>query len=107
MPSTPNYTDEQVSKMLEAYGADSTMQTVESLAEEFGKTKSSIISKLVSLSVYKKAEKGATASTPKVKKADVVSEVQALFTQELPSLKNMTVVDLQAIAKQLGEPSES
>ena len=101
MAKTPNYTDEQVSKMLEVYQANPSLDTVNQLVEALGKNKASIISKLVSLGVYKKADKQAKASEPKALKADVVADVQALFSQELPSLKNMTVVDLQHMAKEL------
>jgi hypothetical protein len=101
MAKTPNYTDDQVSKMVEVYQANPSLDTVNQLVEDLGKNKASIISKLVSLGVYKKADKQAKASEPKVLKADVVADVQALFSQELPSLKNMTVVDLQHMAKEL------
>lgn len=105
MAQSANYTDEQVDKMLKAYEANSSLDTVNQLVEDLGKTKASIISKLVSLGVYQKQSKAKASATPKIAKATVVAQVQALFAQELPSLKNMTVVDLQAMAKELANES--
>ena len=55
-----NYTDEQVKEMVSAYNEHGN-SVVDELAEKFGKTKRSIISKLVREHVYVAPEKPAPA----------------------------------------------
>ena len=92
---TPNYTDAQVTEMSEAYSANPSMDTVLQLTESLGKGKASIISKLVSLGIYQKQVKATGTKEAIIPKAHFVEQVQALIPQELPSLKNMTKVDLE------------
>ena len=49
-----NYTEEQVAYMTKLYEENPTRETVENLAEEFGKSVKSIIGKLSREGVYKK-----------------------------------------------------
>ena len=52
----PNYTPEMTAAIVEAYVANPTKETVETLALDFGKTTRSIVAKLSREGVYKKAE---------------------------------------------------
>ena len=52
MAVAKNYTDEMVNAMTEQYVANPTRETVDSLANEFGKTTRSIIAKLSREGVY-------------------------------------------------------
>ena len=52
MATAKNYTEEQVNMMTEAYAANPSRETVDSLAETLGKTTRSIIAKLSREGVY-------------------------------------------------------
>lgn len=105
MASTPNYTQDQESKMVADYESNPIRETVLKLAQEMGKTPASITSKLSSLGVYKKAERTTKAQAPVVPKSEIVAQAQALFSRELPSLKNMTKIDLEHMIAELQDPT--
>ena len=105
MASTPNYTQDQEAKMVEDYESNPIRETVLKLAQEMGKTPASITSKLSSLGVYKKAERTTKAKAPVVPKSEIVAQAQALFSRELPSLKNMTKIDLEHMIAELQDPT--
>lgn len=105
MASTPNYTQDQEAKMVEDYESNPIRETVLKLAQEMGKTPASITSKLSSLGVYKKAERTTKAKAPVVPKSEIVAQAQALFSCELPSLKNMTKIDLEHMIAELQDPT--
>lgn len=64
-----NYTEEQVAYMTKLYEENPTRETVENLAEEFGKSVKSIIGKLSREGVYKKTVyKTKTGEDPITKK---------------------------------------
>ena len=60
MAATPNYTDEQTTKLIEDYN-EGNGKTVETLADELNKSVRSIRSKLVREGVYVAADKPAAA----------------------------------------------
>lgn len=105
MASTPNYTQDQEAKMVADYESNPIRETVLKLAQEMGKTPASITSKLSSLGVYKKAERTTKAKAVVIPKSEIVAQAQALFSRELPSLKNMTKIDLEHMIAELQDPT--
>lgn len=105
MASTPNYTQDQEDKMVADYESNPIRETVLQLAQEMGKTPASITSKLSSLGVYKKAERTTKAKAVVIPKSEIVAQAQALFSRELPSLKNMTKIDLEHMIAELQDPT--
>ena len=82
-----NYTEEQVSLMIEQYENEPTRETVENLAGELNKSIKSIIGKLSREGVYQKAVyKTKTGEIP-VTKAQLVENLAMLL--EIPSSKIM------------------
>lgn len=76
---TTNYTIEQVSYMIDKYEEAPTRETVESLAQELGKSTKSIIGKLSREGIYQKAiYKSKTGEIPITKKEIVVNIATSL-----------------------------
>lgn len=85
----PNYTAEQTAAIVSAYVADSTAETVEALAKQFGKTARSIIAKLSREGVYKAKEYTTKKGEKPVKKddtADAIGKILGLTEGEADSL---------------------
>ena len=74
---TSNYTDEQSKDLAETFSANPTAETVEALAEKYGKGTKSIIAKLVNLKVYVKADAGSRSAKGETKD-NIVSEIANL-----------------------------
>ena len=90
-----NYTDEMVEAMVAAYEDAPTLATVDTLVEEFGKPKRSIISKLSSLGVYKAQPRNTTKQgEPVTRKADIVFAIESQLHSNLPSLAKASKADL-------------
>ena len=95
---TVNYTPEMVEIMTEKYTQDPSEGTVEDLANDLGKTKRSIISKLSSLNLYVRKEKVTKAGKPIVKKSELVIQVaEALGLEGLESLEKANKADLEKL----------
>lgn len=72
------------------------------LAEELGKTVASVRSKLVALGLYKKAEKGATASKAgKATKADLAAKLREATGKELVGVEALTATTLTELVEYL------
>ena len=97
---TVNYTPEQTLNMLAAYAAAPTMETVEKLAQDLGKSTRSIVAKLSREGVYKKKEYvGKTGEKP-VKKdahADAIGAILKLPENDIESLTKANKSALKAI----------
>lgn len=92
---TVNYTAEQEAELAARYQAG---ETVEALAEAFGKGVRSVIAKLSRLGVYKHKE---VAKSTRVTKADLVLAVEAklgLATGTLASFEKADKAALEALA---------
>lgn len=104
--ASSNYSQEVIDNMVAEYTANPTRETVDALAESTGKTVRSVISKLSALGVYVKAEKAAKKAEPQIKKEVFVEELQTIILNKgghvLPSLNNMTKVDIQNLIAVLG-----
>ena len=97
-----NYTPSQEQALVEGYVAKSVSNKdfVEAIAKELGKQPKSIISKLVSLGVYK-SEARRTASAPRITKKELVSDIEQHFGFGLPSLVKASKEDLEALLKNI------
>ena len=96
-----NYTKEQEAQMMAEYALEPNRSTVDTLATELGKSAKSIIAKLVSLGVYKKAERTTKSGAKIVSKAELVAQIESHYGFELPSLVKATKADLTSLADNL------
>ena len=101
MANAKNYTDEMVNAMTEAYTANPTRETVDALAQQFGKTTRSIIAKLSREGVYIAQPRTTKSGEPVVSKAELVAQIQEHFGIELPTLVKAGKQDLQRLVDSL------
>lgn len=92
-----NYTDEMVDAIVAEYEAAPVRDTVDALAERFGKTPRSIIAKLSTLGIYKAPARVTKTGAPVVKKEALVAEINNKLGVELPSLVKANKQDLEAL----------
>ena len=92
-----NYTDEMVASMTEQYVANPTRDTVDALAQEFGKSVRSIIAKLSREGVYVAQPKVTKTGEPVVRKAELVEILEAHFEVAIPTLVKASKADLQRL----------
>ena len=92
-----NYTDEMVASMTEQYVANPTRETVDALAQEFGKSVRSIIAKLSREGVYVAQPKVTKSGEPVVRKAELVALLEAHFEVAIPTLVKASKADLQRL----------
>jgi len=97
MATAKNYTEEQVTMMTEAYAANPSRETVDSLAETLGKTTRSIIAKLSREGVYQAQPRTTKSGEPVVAKAELVAQISEHFGIELPTLVKAGKQDLQRL----------
>ena len=97
-----NYTDEMVASMTAKYVANPTRDTVESLANEFGKSVRSVIAKLSREGVYVAQPKVTKTGEPVVRKAELVAILEAHFAVAIPTLVKASKADLQKLVDHLG-----
>lgn len=102
----PNYTEAMTKELVERYQSG---ESVDDLATRFGKSKRSVIAKLVREDVYKAPEKG-TAETSKAdgpQKKDLMAELMRRapgLTTHYEGLLNVTKPALSALIALLPEP---
>ena len=96
-----NYTDEMVASMTAKYVANPTRDTVESLANEFGKSVRSVIAKLSREGVYVAQPKVTKSGEPVVRKAELVAQLEAHFEVAIPTLVKASKADLQKLVDTL------
>ena len=92
-----NYTDDMVASMTEQYVANPTRETVEAIAQEFGKSVRSIIAKLSREGVYVAQPKVTKTGEPVVRKAELVAQLEAHFEVAIPTLVKASKADLQKL----------
>lgn len=100
--ASTNYTAQVIEAMTAAYEANPTRETVDTLAEEFNKPVRSVISKLSALGIYQKATPATKKAEPIIKKEVYVAQLNERLGVELPSVANMTKVDIQRLIEFLG-----
>jgi len=101
MAQVKNYSEKDVSMMIDAYTANPTRETVETLAEKLGKNTRSVIAKLSREGVYVAQPRVTKAGEPVVLKSEFVERIHAALGFELPSLVKATKADLAKLADHL------
>jgi len=101
MANAKNYTEEMVSEMTTAYTENPTRETVDALAEQFGKTTRSIIAQLSREGVYIAQPRTTKSGEPVVSKSELVAQIQEHFGIELPTLVKAGKADLQRLVDSL------
>ena len=92
-----NYSDEMVAEMHSLYEANPTRETVEILAEKFGKSVRSIIAKLSREGIYVSQPRVTKTGEPVVRKAELVAQIEDHFEIEVPTLVKASKADLQTL----------
>ena len=100
--ASENYSETMIAEITSKYSADPVRATVDTLADQFGKSPRSIIAKLSALGIYQKPERVTKTGAPVVKKEVFVEAVNKRLGRELPSVAKMTKVDLEALLEILG-----
>jgi len=108
MATAKNYTDEQVSMMIEKYQANPTRDTVDTLAEELGKNARSVIAKLSREGVYVTQPRVTKRGEPIIKKSELVCEIATILgvdEEQIATLEKATKADLQNLINRLSSIS--
>lgn len=92
-----NYSDEMVAEMHSLYEANPTRETVEILAEKFGKSVRSVIAKLSREGIYVSQPRVTKTGEPVVRKSELVAQIEDHFEIEVPTLVKASKTDLQAL----------
>ena len=103
MANAKNYTDEMVAQMTAAYTENPTRETVDELASTLGKTTRSIIAKLSREGVYIAQPRTTKTGAPVVAKAELVSQIEAHFGIEMPTLVKAGKQDLQRLVDAISQ----
>ena len=103
MANAKNYTDEMVSEMTTQYTANPTRETVDALANQFGKTTRSIIAKLSREGVYVAQPRTTKSGEPVNSKSELVSTLEAHFGIEMPTLVKAGKQDLQRLVDAISQ----
>tara|TARA_R100000458_G_C8193609_1_gene186489 strand:- start:61 stop:456 length:396 start_codon:yes stop_codon:yes gene_type:complete len=104
--ASKNYTDEMVSQMVEEYQQQPNLDTVASLAQEFGKTTRSIIAKLSREGVYKAQPRTTKTGEPVVRKDELVAEIATMLgidNSSIATVSKATKADLKNLVQRLSE----
>ena len=103
MANAKNYTEEMVSEMTEQYVANPTRETVDALANQFGKTTRSIIAKLSREGVYVAQPRTTKSGEPVISKSELVSTINEHFGIEMPTLVKAGKQDLQKLVDAISQ----
>ena len=103
MANAKNYTDEMFSEMTTQYTANPTRETVDALANQFGKTTRSIIAKLSREGVYVAQPRTTKSGEPVISKSELVSTLEAHFGIEMPTLVKAGKQDLQRLVDAISQ----
>ena len=101
MAQVKNYSEKDVSMMIDLYTANPTRDTVEALAEKLGKNTRSIIAKLSREGVYVAQPRVTKSGEPIVLKSEFVERIHAVLGFEIPSIAKATKADLSRLADHL------
>ena len=105
-----NYTAEQTAAMLAAYAAAPTVETVEQIAADLGKSVRSIVAKLSREGVYKKKEyktKNGEAVVKKDAAADEIGAILGMAENDVDSLTKANKTALKMILDALKVKAEA
>ena len=104
-----NYTEEETKYIVEQYNAVSTMETVQDLAEELGKSTKSIIGKLSREGVYKRAvytSKSGAVPVTKVELVNNIAENLGIEVENLVGLEKSPKAALQTLERATGSEQD-
>lgn len=101
MAQVKNYSEKDVSMMIETYEANPTRDTVEALAEKLGKNTRSVIAKLSREGVYKSQPRVTKSGEPIVLKSEFVERIETALGFSIPSISKATKADLSKLADHL------
>jgi len=101
MAQVKNYSEKDVSMMIETYEANPTRDTVEALAEKLGKNTRSVIAKLSREGVYKSQPRVTKSGEPIVLKSEFVERIETALGFSIPSISKATKADLAKLADHL------
>ena len=101
-----NYTDTTVNQMHDVYMKNPTRESVEFLANEFGKSTRSVIAKLSREGIDVAMERKTKNGEPIVRKHELVAQIEEYFSIEVPSLVKATKADLQKLVWTIQRYSE-
>ncbi len=101
MAQVKNYSEKDVSMMIDLYTANPTRDTVEVLAEKLGKNTRSIIAKLSREGVYVAQPRVTKAGEPVILKSEFVARIEAVLGFSIPSISKATKADLSRLADHL------
>lgn len=96
-PKAVNYTAEQTAALLAAYAAAPTVETVEAIAAELGKSVRSIVAKLSREGVYKKKEYKTKTGEAVVKKDAAADEIGAILGMAENDVDSLTKANKTAL----------
>jgi hypothetical protein len=99
----PNYTEAQEVEMREKYTAASNRETVDLLADAYGKSPRSIIAKLSNMGIYIAPARTTKAGKPIVKKETLVAEICSILLVDAPSLAKANKQDLEKVVEVVRE----
>ena len=103
MAQAKNYTEEMVNDMTTQYTANPTRETVDALAEQFGKTTRSIIAKLSREGVYVAQPRTTKSGEPVISKSELVAQISEHFGIEMPTLVKAGKQDLQKLVDAISQ----
>ena len=103
MANAKSYTEEMVSEMTTAYTENPTRETVDALAQQFGKTTRSVIAKLSREGVYIAQPRTTKSGEPVVSKSELVDTIANHFDIELPTLVKAGKADLQRLVDAISQ----
>ena len=103
MATAKNYTEEMVNTMTEQYQANPTRETVDALADQFGKTTRSIIAKLSREGVYVAQPRTTKSGEPVISKSELVAQISEHFGIEMPTLVKAGKQDLQKLVDAISQ----
>ena len=103
MAQAKNYTDEMVSEMTKRYTESPTRETVDALADQFGKTTRSIIAKLSREGVYVAQPRTTKSGEPVISKSELVAQISEHFGIEMPTLVKAGKQDLQKLVDAISQ----
>jgi len=96
---TVNYTPEQTAKMVADYVANPTMDTVNEIAQAFGKTVKSVIAKLSREKVYVAKQRTTKNGDPIVKKDETADAIGAVLKMSEGEIDSLTKANKTALVK--------
>jgi len=91
-----NYPQDVIDTMVASYNESPKRETVNTLATKFGKTERSVIAKLSALGVYV-AQPKPTKRPAKIRKSDLVTDIEAKLGVEFVSLSKAGFGDLEKL----------